>query len=56
MAVKKRRAIAEKKKQSRYNFLKLDFIFIDEPYWFRCVVILLGLAGFILVILVLRKK
>lgn len=46
----------KEKMPSRYNFLKLDFIFIDEPYWFRCVVILLGLIGFILVVWVLQNQ
>jgi len=45
----------EEKKPSRYNLLKLDFIFNDEPYWFRCVVILLGLIGFIAIVWVLQK-
>ncbi|HVU58523.1 MAG TPA: hypothetical protein VHD83_25855 [Puia sp.] len=45
----------EEKKASRYNFLKLEFIFTNEPYWFRCVVILAGLAGHITVIWVLQK-
>jgi len=45
----------EKKKPSRYNLLKLEFIFIDEPYWFRCVVILLGLAGFIAIVWILQQ-
>jgi hypothetical protein len=49
MAVKKGRAVRQKdvpdkRKSSRYNLFKLDFIFTDEPYWFRCLVILLGVA------------
>jgi len=60
MAVKKRGTVRQedepkKKTPSRYNFLKLDFIFNDEPYWFRCVVILLGLAGFIAIVWALQR-
>ena len=60
MALKKRRTGRQEgepkeKTPSRYSFLKLDFIFNDEPYWFRCVVILLGLAGFIAAVWALQR-
>lgn len=47
--------MAPRKEPSRYNILKGDFIFTDEPLWFRLVICLLPLVLVVVGIWALHK-